>query len=84
LIGGEHAGLTILVYHAHEINIVGKFAARHERPSPAQPETALRGLSQDLGITLQKLDPEGGVQGVENYIALMQYNAAQIAAALRE
>ena len=51
---------------------------------PQLSETALRGLSQDLGITLQKLDPEGGVQGVENYIALMQYNAAQIAAALRE
>jgi ABC-type Zn uptake system ZnuABC Zn-binding protein ZnuA len=51
---------------------------------PQLSEAALRGLSQDLGITLQKLDPEGGVQGVENYIALMQYNAAQIAAALRE
>jgi ABC-type Zn uptake system ZnuABC Zn-binding protein ZnuA len=51
---------------------------------PQLSEAALRGLSQDLGITLQKLAPEGGVQGVENYIALMQYNAAQIAAALRE
>jgi len=51
---------------------------------PQLSEAALRGLSQDLGITLQKLDPEGGVQGVESYIALMQYNAAQIAASLRE
>ena len=51
---------------------------------PQLSEAALRGLSQDLGITLQKLDPEGGVQGVESYIAMMQYNAAQIAAALRE
>jgi zinc transport system substrate-binding protein len=51
---------------------------------PQLSEAALRGLSQDLGITLRKLDPEGGVQGVESYIALMQYNAAQIAAALRE
>jgi zinc transport system substrate-binding protein len=51
---------------------------------PQLSEAALRGLSQDLGITLRKLDPEGGVQGVESYIALMHYNAAQIAAALRE
>jgi zinc transport system substrate-binding protein len=51
---------------------------------PQLSEAALRGLSQDLGITLRKLNPEGGVQGVESYIALMQYNAAQIAAALRE
>jgi ABC-type Zn uptake system ZnuABC Zn-binding protein ZnuA len=51
---------------------------------PQLSEAALRGLSQDLGITLQKLAPEGGVQGVESYLALMQYNAAQIAAALRE
>lgn len=51
---------------------------------PQLSEAALRGLSQDLGITLRKLNPEGGVQGVESYIAMMQYNAAQIAAALRE
>jgi ABC-type Zn uptake system ZnuABC Zn-binding protein ZnuA len=51
---------------------------------PQLSEAALRGLSQDLGITLQKLAPEGGVQGVESYLALMQYNAVQIAAALRE
>jgi ABC-type Zn2+ transport system substrate-binding protein/surface adhesin len=51
---------------------------------PQLSEAALRGLSQDLGITLRKLAPEGGVQGVESYIALMQYNATQIAAALRE
>ena len=48
---------------------------------PQLSEAALRGLSQDLGITLKQLDPEGGTQGVESYIALMQYNAAQIAAA---
>jgi len=51
---------------------------------PQLSEAALRGLSQDLDITLRKLNPEGGVQGVESYIAMMQYNAAQIAAALRE
>lgn len=51
---------------------------------PQLSEAALCGLRQDLGITLQKLAPEGGVQGVESYIAMMQYNAVQIAAALRE
>ncbi len=51
---------------------------------PQLSEAALRGLTQDLGITLRKLDPLGGSQGVESYIAMMQFNAAQIAAALRE
>jgi len=51
---------------------------------PQLSDNALRGLSRDLGITLRTLAPEGGGQGVESYIALMQYNAAQIAAALRE
>ena len=51
---------------------------------PQRSEAALRGLTQDLGITLRKLDPLGGSQGVESYIAMMQFNAAQIAAALRE
>jgi ABC-type Zn uptake system ZnuABC Zn-binding protein ZnuA len=51
---------------------------------PQLSEAALRGLSQDLGITLRKLDPEGGSHGVESYIALMHYNAAQIAVTLRE
>lgn len=51
---------------------------------PQLSEAALRGLTQDLGITLRKLDPLGGSQGVESYIAMMQFNATQIAAALRE
>jgi len=51
---------------------------------PQLSEAALRGLVQDLGITLRKLDPLGGGQGVESYIAMMRFNAAQIAAALRE
>lgn len=51
---------------------------------PQLSEAALRGLTQDLGITLRKLDALGGAQGVESYIAMMQFNAAQIAAALRE
>jgi ABC-type Zn uptake system ZnuABC Zn-binding protein ZnuA len=51
---------------------------------PQLSEAALRGLTQDLGITLRQLDPLGGAQGVESYIAMMQFNATQIAAALRE
>ena len=51
---------------------------------PQLSEVALRGLTQDLGVTLRKLDPLGGSQGVESYIAMMQFNAAQIATALRE
>ena len=51
---------------------------------PQLSEVALRGLTQDLGVTLRKLDPLGGSQGVESYIAMMRFNAAQIAAALRE
>jgi zinc/manganese transport system substrate-binding protein len=51
---------------------------------PQLSAAALRGLTQDLGITLHTLDPLGGGQGVESYIAMMQFNAAQIAAALRE
>ena len=51
---------------------------------PQLSEVALRGLTQDLGITLRQLDALGGAQGVASYIAMMQFNAAQIAAALRE
>src|SRR5687768_18216940 len=47
LTGSEHARRTICVHQADEMEIVGKFAAGHERPAAAQPESALRshGLS---------------------------------------
>jgi ABC-type Zn uptake system ZnuABC Zn-binding protein ZnuA len=51
---------------------------------PQLSEAALRGLTQDLGVTLRTLNPDGGMPGVESYIALMRYNATQIATALRE
>lgn len=51
---------------------------------PQLSEVALRGLTQDLGITLRQLDPLGGGKDTESYIAMMQFNARQIAAALRE
>jgi ABC-type Zn uptake system ZnuABC Zn-binding protein ZnuA len=50
---------------------------------PQLSEAPLRGLAQDLGVTLYKLDPLGGGEGTESYIAMMRFNAAQIAAALR-
>lgn len=51
---------------------------------PQLSETALRGLTQDLGITLRPLSPDGGLPGVESYLDLMRYTATQIATALRE
>ncbi len=47
LTGSEHAWHTIFVHQADEMNIIGKFAAGHERPAAAQPEPALcaHGLS---------------------------------------
>lgn len=43
LTGSEHAWHTVFVHQAHEMDVVGKFAARHERPAATQPEPALRG-----------------------------------------
>ena len=51
---------------------------------PQLSAAPLRGLAQDLGVSLRMLDPLGGGEGRESYIAMMQFNAAQIAAALRE
>jgi ABC-type Zn uptake system ZnuABC Zn-binding protein ZnuA len=45
----------------------------------------LRSVAPDLGVTVQELDPEGSSgTGRDSYIALMRFNAAQIATALRE
>jgi ABC-type Zn uptake system ZnuABC Zn-binding protein ZnuA len=51
---------------------------------PQLPRQPLEGVARDLGVTLQELDPLGGVQGRDSYIAMMRFNATQIAAALRE
>src|SRR4030095_2527811 len=45
LTGSEHAWHTMFVHQAYEMNIVGKFAARHERPAATQPEPTSRGRS---------------------------------------
>lgn len=45
----------------------------------------LRSVAPDLGVVVQELDPEGSSgKGRDSYIALMRFNAAQIATALRE
>lgn len=51
---------------------------------PQLDATPLRELARDLGVTLSLLDPLGGSAGREDYLAMMRFNAAQIAAALRE
>jgi ABC-type Zn uptake system ZnuABC Zn-binding protein ZnuA len=51
---------------------------------PQLPQAPLSGLARDLGISLQELDPVGGVQGRNSYIALLRFNATQIATALHE
>jgi zinc transport system substrate-binding protein len=51
---------------------------------PQLPYTALQSLARDLGVQLQELDPNGGTPGRDSYIAMMRFNASQIAAALRQ
>lgn len=51
---------------------------------PQLPQTSLRGLARDLGVVLQELDPLGGSGERQSYMAMMRFNAAQIAAALGE
>jgi zinc transport system substrate-binding protein len=51
---------------------------------PQLPQGPLASLTRDLKVRLAELDPEGGGPGRDSYIALMRFNAAQIASALRE
>jgi zinc transport system substrate-binding protein len=62
---------------AHGLRVV--FIEPQLNPGP------LRSLAPDLGVVVKELDPEGsGDQGRDSYIALMRFNATQIATALRE
>src|SRR4051794_40290711 len=45
LTGSAQAWHPILVNQAYEMEIVGQFAARHERPAATQPEPAVHGPS---------------------------------------
>lgn len=51
---------------------------------PQLPQVALRSMAGEWGLTVHLLDPLGGTPGRDSYLALMQFNAAQIAAALCE
>lgn len=51
---------------------------------PQLPQGPLSTLAHDLGVSLRVLDPLGGVQGRDSYIAMMRFNASQVATALRE
>jgi ABC-type Zn uptake system ZnuABC Zn-binding protein ZnuA len=44
---------------------------------------AIRPIARDAGVTISVLDPIGGVPDRESYIALMLFNAQQVAAALK-
>lgn len=50
---------------------------------PTLPTNALEPFVKDLGIKMAILDPEGGVVGVDTYLAMMRYNADTIVSALR-
>jgi ABC-type Zn2+ transport system substrate-binding protein/surface adhesin len=49
---------------------------------PQLPPGPLQSLARDLGVTLRELDPLGGSAGRDSYLAMMHFNAAQLAAAL--
>lgn len=51
---------------------------------PQLPPGPLSTLARDLGVTLSVLDPLGGTRERDSYIAMMRFNASQVAAALRE
>jgi ABC-type Zn uptake system ZnuABC Zn-binding protein ZnuA len=51
---------------------------------PQLPRGPLSSVARDLGVRLEELDPLGGGEGRDSYIAMMRFNAAQIAASLRE
>jgi zinc transport system substrate-binding protein len=60
---------------------------RHLRTLFIEPQldaAPLRELARDIGVRLILLDPLGGSPGREHYLAMMRFNAAQIAAVLRE
>ncbi|MCZ6875900.1 MAG: metal ABC transporter substrate-binding protein [bacterium] len=51
---------------------------------PQLPQRLLSSLARDLGVTLSILDPLGGVQGRDSYIAMMRFNVDRLVTALRE
>jgi ABC-type Zn uptake system ZnuABC Zn-binding protein ZnuA len=51
---------------------------------PQLPPGGFASLARDLRLRLQELDPVGGSPGRDSYIALMRFNATQIATSLRD
>jgi len=51
---------------------------------PQLPSGPLSTLARDLGVTLSVLDTLGCSEQPDSYIAMMRFNASQVAAALRE
>lgn len=71
----------------HVREFLRRIRDRHLRTVFIEPQldaTPLRALARDIGVELILLDPLGGSAGREDYLAMMRFNAAQIAAALRE
>jgi ABC-type Zn uptake system ZnuABC Zn-binding protein ZnuA len=57
----------------------------HVRAVFAEPQLSmdfLKPIAQDLGVTLSVLDPLGGVPGRESFVAMMRFNASQLARSL--
>jgi ABC-type Zn uptake system ZnuABC Zn-binding protein ZnuA len=71
----------------HVREFLRRIRDRHLRTLFIEPQldaTPLRALARDIGVELTLLDPLGGSAGREHYLAMMRFNAAQIATALRE
>jgi len=50
---------------------------------PTLPTSTLEPFVKDLGIKMYNLDPEGGVAGVDTYLAMMRYNTDILVQALK-
>ncbi|MFA6197541.1 MAG: metal ABC transporter substrate-binding protein [Patescibacteria group bacterium] len=50
---------------------------------PTLPTSTLEPFVNDLGIQMYNLDPEGGMTGVDTYLAMMRYNADTLVQALK-
>lgn len=51
---------------------------------PQLPDTAIQSMARDMQIPLSELDPLGGTNQRDSYIALMHYNTRQLVTALRD
>lgn len=71
----------------HVREFLGQIRDRQLRTLFIEPQLdarPLRELARDIGVGLALLDPLGGLAGRQHYLEMMRFNAAQIAAALRQ